>query len=62
LVLWGLGINTDFIPALPTAFMKPLSGIGYWGMMVDAMKMYGANFFAGLIAFTIQGSSDTNFC
>lgn len=57
----SLGINTDFIPALPTAFMKSLSGSGSRGMMVDAMKMYGADSFAGRVACTVQGSSDTTF-
>lgn len=56
-----MGINTDFIPALPTALMKPLSGSGSRGMMVDAMKMYGADSFAGRVACTIQGSADTTF-
>jgi len=56
-----MGINTDFIPALPTAFMKSLSGSGSRGMMVDAMKMYGADSFAGRVACTVQGSSDTTF-
>jgi len=56
-----LGINTDFIPALPTALMKPLSGSGARGMMVDTMKMYGADSFAGRVACTIQGSADTTF-
>lgn len=56
-----MGINTDFIPALPTALMKPLSGSGARGMMVDAMKMYGADSFVGRVACTIQGSADTTF-
>jgi spore maturation protein SpmA/spore maturation protein SpmB len=56
-----MGINTDFIPALPTALMKPLSGSGARGMMVDTMKMYGADSFAGRVACTIQGSADTTF-
>ena len=56
-----LGINTDFIPALPTAMMKSLSGSGSRGMMVDVMKMYGADSFVGRVACTIQGSSDTTF-
>jgi spore maturation protein SpmA/spore maturation protein SpmB len=63
-VSWGfqqIGINTDFIPALPTALMKPLSGNGARGMMVDTMKMYGADSFAGRVACTIQGSADTTF-
>ncbi|MDP3915460.1 MAG: nucleoside recognition domain-containing protein [Bacteroidota bacterium] len=56
-----LGINTDFIPALPTALMKPLSGSGARGMMVDVMSNYGADSFAGRVASTIQGSADTTF-
>ena len=63
-ISWGvqqMGINTDFIPALPTALMKPLSGSGARGMMVDTMKMYGADSFAGRVACTIQGSADTTF-
>jgi len=63
-ISWGvqqLGINTDFIPALPTALMKPLSGSGARGMMVDTMKIYGADSFAGRVACTIQGSADTTF-
>jgi len=63
-VSWGfqqMGINTDFIPALPTALMKPLSGSGARGMMVDTMKIYGADSFAGRVACTIQGSADTTF-
>ncbi|MFY9151635.1 MAG: nucleoside recognition domain-containing protein [Prolixibacteraceae bacterium] len=56
-----MGINTDFIPALPTALMKPLSGSGARGMMVDAMKNYGADSFVGRVACTIQGSADTTF-
>lgn len=63
-ITWGfnkMGINADFIPALPTALMKPLSGSGARGMMVDVMKMYGADSFAGRVACTIQGSADTTF-
>ena len=63
-ISWGfqqLGINTDFIPALPTALMKPLSGSGARGMMVDVMTNYGADSFAGRVASTIQGSADTTF-
>ena len=56
-----MGFNTDFIPALPTALMKPLSGSGARGMMVDVMKNYGADSFAGRVACTIQGSADTTF-
>lgn len=57
----ALGINTDFIGALPTAFMKPLSGSGARGMMVDAMKTYGADSFVGRLACVFQGSTDTTF-
>ena len=60
-VLELTGINTDFAPALPTAIMKPLSGSGSRGMMVDAMKTYGADSFIGRVACTIQGSADTTF-
>lgn len=55
------GINTDFTPALPTAFMKPLSGSGARGMMVDAMTTYGADSFVGRVASTVQGATDTTF-
>jgi len=55
------GINTDFVEALPTALMKPLSGSGARGMMVDAMKTHGADSFVGRLSCIIQGSSDTTF-
>lgn len=55
------GINTDFIGALPTALMKPLSGAGARGMMVDAMTTYGADSFVGRVASVVQGSTDTTF-
>ena len=57
----AVGINTDFIEALPTAFMKPLSGSGARGMMVDAMQTHGADSFIGRLASTFQGSTDTTF-
>ena len=57
----ALGLPTDFIPALPTALMKPLSGSGARGLMVDAMKTYGADSFIGRLACTFQGASDTTF-
>ncbi len=63
-VTWGfeqLGINADFTPALPTALMKPLSGSGARGMMVDAMTTYGADSFVGRVASTVQGATDTTF-
>lgn len=56
-----MGVNTDFIPALPTALMKPLSGSGARGMMVDAMTTYGADSFVGRVASTVQGATDTTF-
>ncbi len=56
-----VGINADFTPALPTAIMKPLSGSGSRGMMVDAMTTYGADSFIGRTVCTIQGSADTTF-
>lgn len=60
-VIGQLGINSDFIPALPTALMKPLSGSGARGMMVDAMTTYGADSFVGRVASTVQGATDTTF-
>jgi len=56
-----MGINTDFTAALPTALMKPLSGSGARGMMVDAMNTYGADSFVGRVASTVQGATDTTF-
>ena len=55
------GGNTDFVAALPTALMKPLSGSGARGLMVDAMTTYGADSFAGRLACVFQGSTDTTF-
>lgn len=55
------GINTDFVGALPTALMKPLSGSGARGMMVDAMTQYGADSFVGRLSSVFQGSTDTTF-
>ncbi|MEZ5106630.1 MAG: nucleoside recognition domain-containing protein [Draconibacterium sp.] len=56
-----MGMNTDFTGALPTALMKPLSGSGARGMMVDAMTTYGADSFVGRVASTVQGATDTTF-
>lgn len=56
-----LGINTDFVPSLPTAFMRPLSGSGARGMMMDAMLEYGVDSFVGRLVSVIQGSTDTTF-
>ncbi len=55
------GLNTDFVGALPTALMKPLSGSGARGMMIDAMATYGADSFVGRLACIFQGSCDTTF-
>ena len=55
------GINADFVGALPTALMKPLSGSGARGMMVDAMTTYGADSFVGRLSCIFQGSTDTTF-
>ncbi|MGZ3184439.1 MAG: nucleoside recognition domain-containing protein [Telluria sp.] len=57
----ALGLNTDFVPALPTALMKPLSGSGSKAMMIDAMKTYGVDSFVGKLACVFQGSADTTF-
>jgi len=59
--LTALGVNTDFVEALPTAMMKPLSGGAARGMMVDAMDTYGADSFVGRVASTVQGATDTTF-
>lgn len=56
-----IGVNTDFIEALPTALMKPLSGSGARGMMVDAINTHGADSFVGRVASTVQGATDTTF-
>lgn len=55
------GINSDFVGALPTSLMKPLSGSGARGLMVDAMSTYGADSFIGRMACVFQGSTDTTF-
>lgn len=57
----AVGIDTQFIGALPTALMKPLSGGGARGLMVDAMATYGADSFVGRLACIFQGSTDTTF-
>jgi spore maturation protein SpmA len=61
LLVSAMGLNTDFVDALPTAFMKPLSGSGARGMMVDTMKQYGADSFAGRLSCIFQGAADTTF-
>lgn len=55
------GGDTDFVGALPTALMKPLSGSGARGLMVDAMNTYGPDSFVGRLACIFQGSTDTTF-
>ena len=63
-IKWGVetcGGNTDFVGALPTALMKPLSGSGARGMMVGAMTTYGADSFVGRLSCIFQGSTDTTF-
>ena len=63
-IKWTVGVlggNTDFVGALPTALMKPLSGSGARGMMVDAMTTYGAASFVGRLSCVFQGSTDTTF-
>ena len=57
----AVGLNTDFVPALPTALMRPLSGSGARGLMVDAMVQYGADSFVGRLVSILQGSTDTTF-
>jgi spore maturation protein SpmB len=63
-IQWGVeqtGMNSDFVGSLPTALMKPLSGSGARGMMVDAMQTYGADSFIGRLSCVFQGSTDTTF-
>lgn len=57
----ALGMNTDFVGALPTAFMKPLSGSGAKAMMIEAMSTYGADSFVGRLSCLFQGAADTTF-
>lgn len=57
----AIGLNTDFVEALPTILMKPLSGSGSRGMMLDAMNTYGVDSFVGHLSSIVQGSSDTTF-
>ncbi|MBR1498615.1 MAG: hypothetical protein IJ615_03170 [Bacteroidaceae bacterium] len=56
-----MGGNADYVAALPTAIMKPLSGSGARGMMVDAMQQYGADSFVGRLSCIFQGATDTTF-
>ena len=57
----AMGARTDFVSALPTALMKPLSGSGARAMMIDTMTRYGADSFPGRLSAVFQGSSDTTF-
>ncbi len=57
----AVGFDTSWVEALPTALMKPLSGAGARGMMVDCMTTYGADSFAGRLSCVFQGSTDTTF-
>ena len=57
----ALGLNADFVPALPVGLMKTLSGSGARGLMVDVMKAYGVDSFQGKLAAIIQGSTETTF-
>ena len=56
-----MGLNTDFVAALPNAFMKPLSGSGAKALMVETMKTYGPDSFAGHLSCIFQGAADTTF-
>lgn len=60
LIAWA-GLPSDWVGALPTALMKPLSGSGARGMMVDAMNTYGADSFVARLSCVFQGSTDTTF-
>jgi spore maturation protein SpmA len=63
-ISWGLasvGIGSDFVPALPVAIMKPFSGSGARGLMLDIFKAHGPDSFVGQMASTFQGSADTTF-
>jgi len=57
----ALGLNTDFVQALPTAFMKPLSGSGARAMMLETMNTYGVDSFPAIVAAIMQGSTETTF-
>lgn len=57
----AIGLNTDFVPSLPVALMKPLSGSGARGLMVEVMHNFGADSFPGRVASVMQGSTETTF-
>jgi len=56
-----IGVNTDFVQSLPVAIMKPLSGSGARGLMIDTMNTYGVDSFVGRLSCIFQGASDTTF-
>ncbi len=60
-VVVALGLNADFVPALPVGLMKTISGSGARGLMVDVMTTYGVDSFQGKLAAIIQGSTETTF-
>lgn len=60
-IMGAIDIDTSWVEALPTILMKPLSGSGARGLMVDAMQTYGADSFVGRLTSTVQGASDTTF-
>ncbi len=60
-IFTAFGIDTKFVAGLPTALIRPLSGSGARGMMIDTMKAYGPDSFAGRLTCILQGSSDTTF-
>lgn len=60
-VVESVGFDAEWVDALPTALMKPLSGSGARGMMIDTMTTFGADSFAGRLACTFQGATDTTF-
>ena len=55
------GGDTQWVDGMPTALMKPLSGSGARGMMIDTMKVFGADSFAGRLSSVLQGATDTTF-
>jgi spore maturation protein SpmA len=60
-VFGSIGLNTDFVSALPTALMRPLSGSASRAIMIDTMKQYGPDSFPGLLSCVFQNTSDTTF-
>jgi spore maturation protein SpmA len=60
-IFGSLGLNTDFVSALPTALMRPLSGSASRAIMIDTMKQYGPDSFPGLLSCVFQNTSDTTF-